>query len=296
MWNIKIADKFIIDKALSSVDSRLFDASYVILDTYLNHDLLKLYVAEKENELRLISYKERPDGFGRDARILFIKGLDDTDLIKSISEFLQPGYIAYNCLLEKSENGARIVTNDELVIDLATVANLSSPRIKKEYRRAEEAHPNLETKLYDSSDIQAVKEFLEKWKSDVIGKKVYARIDNDLYYLNNYAQSKESIGLLLFEGDKVVGISFLLAQNSDFCISVLNKVLRGYRELGTYLYVEKSRYMLNRGFKKSNLGGINNDFKRKFDLNGEYIKLYAEEIFHTERFIVKDGVLSSLVR
>ncbi len=296
MWNIKIADKFIIEKVLSSVDSRLFDASYVTLDTFLNHDLLKLYVAEREDELRLISYKERPDGFGRDARILFKKGLDDTDLIKSIDEFLQPGYIAYNCLLEKSENGARVVANDELIIDLATIANLISPRIQKEYRRAQQAHPNLKTKLYDSSDIPAVKEFLEKWKSDVISKKAYAHIDNDLYYLNNYAHTEVSIGLLVFEANKVVGISFLLIQDRGFCISVINKVLRGYHELGTYLYVEKSRYMLSRGFKKSNVGGINNDFKRKFDLNGEYIKLYAEEVFHTEKFIVSDKGLSSLMR
>lgn len=236
-----------------SVQPSFYTSPYA-LNTFLNHGYKKLYIASNGNNYRIILHRTRKVS---DVRILFKRGANDSELIEDIKEKFNPLYIAYNLLSEESEGDMPKSSYDEMIIDTKTIAEMVDKKIGHAYRYFTTKHPNIEFKIAELSHKNKIMTFLDEWCP--VFSETHGQLTdgiNDRRFLELYLDDKNAKGLLLFDGDKVVGISFFVPHIvNGVALGLINKCLRGYSELGVGLYVNKARLMLENGFLKANTGG-----------------------------------------
>lgn len=294
MWNIQKATPLDIDEIVKTVPVSFFSSS-ISLNTFLNHDLLSLWIAERKDEKRIISYRERPGGFGRDARILFYKKDNDDELIKTINDVFKPEIIVYNLLQEPISSE---LINQELIIDISKIVSLEDKNIRNKFKSFERKYPSVFIKEYNhKEDHQKVSFFLEKWKNTrSSNQNSFARIENDLFFLNNYGSNKAANGIIICDNDAIIGVGFFIEQTPTTCIGIINKILRGYSQLGVFTFVSRAKLMKEKGFIEANIGSVNDDFKKTFLSNGRVLNLYAHIQFKSEKFQAGHWYLNSVVR
>lgn len=217
MWKIQKVTPAIIDEVIDDIPAETFFSSVICLNTFLNHGNLSLYVADNGNEKRIISYREHPGGFGRDARILFYKKKDDHDLIQAIKSFFNPELIVYNLVMDQVSD----LFKQEIIIDVSKIALLVDKNIRKKYKYFEKKHPNIFVKRYDhDKDYKKTVSFLKNWKNiRSPNQNAIARIENDLYFLDNYGNNELVDGIIVHDVDKVIGISFFVKKHQVFVLA-----------------------------------------------------------------------------
>ena len=75
--------------------------------------------------------------------------------------------------------------------------------------------------------------------------------------------------------------------DSLHCVSAFNKCLRGYTNLGLEVSYRKAVLAHAQGYRLMALGGINNDFKKKFISISRLEPLYGYEIWREATFLTK---------
>src|SRR3989344_5800658 len=222
----------------------IFFFSPYTLNTYFTHNGKNLYIVTNEEQETLIISRERP----KEIRFLFND--PSTAMKKAIFEHFKPVYASVN---EISFSPKEVVSVDrpEAELPLLPIANLADKNIRKKYNQCKRNHPNLHFEIYSPEYIEKIRLFIEKWiavRNEKLDKDKFVNAKNDLHFFELYNYNPEVIGGVVMDSDDVVGISFSVPSLNGGLISVINKCLRGYTELGVFTYVERSRFLCGRGF------------------------------------------------
>ena len=96
------------------------------------------------------------------------------------------------------------------------------------------------------------------------------------------------------DGDEIISISFSVPSMDGNLISVINKCLRGYTELGVFTYVERSKFLCSKGFSHAYIGPVNNDFKKQFLREAIFHDIYSYELYKASNFKSSEWLLLNL--
>jgi hypothetical protein len=274
-----------------------FFCSPYSLDIFFNHGSKELYLAQRGSEERLILARKKK--FGNDVRILFDNSCDN-DLIDSIKERFEVVYIASNLLIGASQSCSTGKCNNELITDTATIADLADRKIKHDYAIFANSHQNIRFEKINLSHKKMLMDFFEKWDRRPITQLRIKGMEQDKYFLDNYLDDSDMDGAVALDGDKIIGYEvFAPGCHKNTAVNLFNKCLRGYRQLGVRLYVEAARQEMAAGFSKVAIGEMNidgqNDFKMRFAMNGEIIRLYSCEVFKDPKIKIHGDYLGSII-
>lgn len=248
------------------------------LNTYLTHNGKNLHIATYEEQEALIMTREKPK------EIRFFFNNPSIAMKEAIFEQFKPVYVAVN-ELATSPKEVVALNKQEVELFLPPIASLSDKNIRKKYNQCKRKHSNLRFEQYDSKYVEKIKLFIEKWNNTLNEKSdKFVNAKNDLHFFELYNYNPEIIGGAVMDGNDIVGISFAVPSLDGSLISVINKCLRGYTELGVFTYVERSRFFCNKGFERVYIGSINNDFKKHFLQDAIFHNVYSYELYKAPNF------------
>lgn len=256
----------------------IFFFSPYTLNTYLTHNGKNLYIANYEGQEALIMVKEKP----KEIRFFFTN--PSVVIKEAVIQQFKPVYVAVN-EVANSPKEAVAVNNPEVELFLPPIANLADKNIRKKYNQCKRKHPNLIFEKYNPDNIDKIRIFIEKWKvarSEKVDEFVNAK--NDLHFFELYNNNPEVIGGIVRDGNEIVAISVAVPSLDGGLISVINKSLRGYTELGVFTYVERSRFLCDKGFNRVYIGSVNNDFKKQFLQDAIFNDIYSYELYKASNF------------
>ncbi|MES2623279.1 MAG: hypothetical protein V4576_02605 [Patescibacteria group bacterium] len=258
-----------------------FFFSPYVLNTFLTRSLKSLYIAEFGAENILLVNKEKLN----DIRFLFDH--PSTEMIAAVKQYFKPVYMAAN-QTSTIPADKPYISDIEYEIQLQSIADLTNKSIRKKYNQAIRKNIGLTYEIYKPEHIEGIKAFIEKWnttRSEEFNK--YARTQNDLYFLEQYQNDPKLIGGVVLDKGKVVGYTLCVPALNGKLLAMFNKVLRGYTELGVFLYVERARQLTALGFSEVNIGSINNDFKTHF-LENAVSHIAYNYMIHKEVELIND--------
>ena len=256
----------------------IFFFSPYTLNTYLAHNGKNLYIIDYKGEETLIMVKEKP----KEVRFLFNN--PSVHMKEKVFEHFRPIYAAVNEVIDMPKEAAAI-NMPEIELFLPPIANLAYKDIRKKYNQCKRKHPNLCFEQYDSRDVEKIRLFVEKWNI-ARGEKTekFVNSKNDLHFFELYNYNPEIIGGVVMDGNEIVSISFSVPGLNGSLISAINKCLRGYTELGVFTYVERARFLCDKGFNRVYIGPVNNDFKKQFLQNAIFHDVYSYELHKASNF------------
>lgn len=256
----------------------IFFFSPFTLNTYLTHNGKKLYIISYDGQDALIMSRERP----KEIRFLFRK--PSVSMKEAVFEHFKPVYSCVNEVTERTKEDI-VANSPEVELFLPLIANLADKNIKKKYNQCKRKHPNLRFEKYNPENIEKTETFIQKWNTYHANQsEKFIDTKNDLHFFELYNYSPEVFGGLVMDNDDIVGISFAVPSLNGNLISVINKCLRGYTELGVFTYVERSRFLCDKGFSRAYIGSPNNDFKKKFLQTASFYDVYSYEIYKAPNF------------
>jgi hypothetical protein len=280
---------FILGKFLNSMHFLpIFFYSPYTLNTWLMHQERSLYIASLGEESVLILHKEK----NNDIRFLFSE--PGELLLEAVSKYFNPRYIAFNDIFVKKEF-TEATEDKELTVDIGSIVSLRDGKVRSDYKKCLKRHPDFTIERYQQEDREEVGMFLEEWAhSRSEEKNKFAKIENDNRFIDIYGSREEVLGIVIKDGKRIIAISFACPSQDGQMIGVINKCLRGYTQLGMFVFMERAKLVHSFGFDKLYLGSINNDFKKKFITSGNLEKTFSREVFREEGFITQGSYLTRL--
>ncbi|HRH30688.1 MAG TPA: hypothetical protein PK886_01295 [Candidatus Paceibacterota bacterium] len=290
MINFERVTKFNIEEKIqilgqNFLDKGQFFGSVVVLETFLNRNNKELYIASDTKNNYLVLFKVLKNEY----RFLFSE--PNEDFLNKFKEQFDPRYIGVNLLNNKSKNNICGI-DQELTLDVDKIISSEDAGFRKDLNRSFKYNQNIVVSKYSyEKDIGDLLKFLEEWRfarSDDANK--YAFIENDLSFLVGYGGESYVKGVIIRDNskNKIIGYCLFIPQTKDLCISVYSKVLRGYENLGVLLTFEKCKYVKEEGYKKLNLGSINNDFKKSLEWAGNLKEVFSTEIYRFSQMKFKN--------
>lgn len=258
------------------------------LNTYLTHNGKNLHIVNYDGQESLIMSREKT----KEIRFFFNK--PTISMKKAVFEHFNPLYMCVN-ETDTVDNEFAETNSPEAELLLCSIASLSDKNIRKKYNQCIRNHPNLRFEKYNLEDIGKIKKFIKKWnyyhsnKSDK-----FIDTKNDIHFFELYNHNPDVLGGVIMDDCEIIAISFAVPSIDGNLISVINKCLRGYTELGVFTYVERSKFLCDRGFNRAYIGSINNDFKKKFLINNHFHNVYSYEIYKASNFRSSEWHLLSL--
>lgn len=255
------------------------------LNTYLTHNGKNLHIVNHEGQEALIVSREKP----KEVRFFFNN--PSVSMKEAVFEYFKPVFMSVNetDIIAKKFT---IVNRPEAEIFLDPIANLSDKNIRKKYNQCKRSHPNLRFENYNPKDIEKIKKFIQKWNAYNINKSdKFIDTKNDLHFFKLYNYNPDVLGGVVMDDNEIVSISFSVPSLDGNLVSVINKCLRGYTELGVFTYVERSKFLCDKGFSRVYIGLVNNDFKKKFLQNASLYSVYSYEIYKASNFKSSEGHL-----
>lgn len=263
----------------------VFFFSPYTLNTWLTHAGKSLYIATMGKEEVLLVHKEENNNI----RILF--DYPSKEMVDALKKSFSPKFIAVNeCLTPP--NLDKYLTSQEVEINLLSIASLSDKGIRKKYNQFKRKHPELSFRPFVPDYIESIKFFMEKWNTTRSeDKNKFAKTENDLHFLELYKNDPGLTGGVVFDKDHIVSVSLCVPSLDGKLLAVINKVLRGYSELGVFTYVERARYLITKGYSQVYIGAINNEFKKQFIKDAIIINIYCYEIYKISDLEIADNFL-----
>lgn len=265
----------------------IFFFSPYTLNTYLTHNGKKLYIATYNGQEALIMGREKP----KEIRFLFTN--PSVAMKEAVLEHFKPIYAAVNEAVTSPKEVVAL-NRPEAELFLPSIANLVDKHIRKKYNQCKRKHPNLRFEQYVPENIEKIRLFIERWniaRNEKSNK--FVNTKNDLHFFELYNYSPEVIGGVVMDGNNIVSISFVVPSLGGGLISIINKCLRGYTELGVFNYVERARFLCSKNFNRVYIGPINNDFKKKFSQDAILHNVYSYELYKTSNFKSSEWHLSN---
>ncbi len=260
----------------------LFFFSPYSLNTWLNNDVRLLYIAELGNEKILMVCRDE----NKDVRILFDQPSEE--MVTALTNHFKPKFFSVN-ESNTHPNVKSFYSDTEYKILLKPIAELSEKRVRKNYKRAITKNTGLIYKSYLPEYVPKIVDFLQKWnttRSELQNQ--YAKTKNDLHFLEMYKDDPDLIGGVIFDNDQIVGYRLGVKTFDGNILALFNKILRGYTELGVFLYVEGARQLVDLGYDSAYIGPVNNDFKTQFLKNAQPYEVY-NHIIHNELNLKNEG-------
>lgn len=255
--------------------SPIFFFSAYTLNTWLNHMGKTMYWVEYGGEKALVLYRERH----HDVRFLFYH--PTTELTEELKKHFDSNYIAandvYNTNIEPNTE------NSELLTSIPPIANLEDSKIRKDYNAFLKKHPTFVFKKYAHDMKDDAFKFLDAWKltrSELFNQ--YEKTVNDKHFLDLYSDNPNIGGGIVYDGETPVAITFFVPSMDGKVIGLVNKSLRGYTQLGAFVFVQRAKLAQERGYTEMYLGPINNDFKKRF--------LPYSKLLPTEAKLIYDNI------
>ena len=217
-----------------------------------------------------------------DYRFMF-KEPSDIFLEKFIEE-KKPHYISANILPNPSSKNICNAEQEELIVDIDKILSLSDKSFRKDYNQSVKNNPTFKITDFDyKRDVADLLIFLDEWRySRTDEQNQFARIESDLNFLVNYGHNKDIFGVIIRDVEKIIAYCIFAPYTKNTCTSFFSKILRGYKNLGTFLTVEKCKSMKESGFSEYYIGSINNDFKKSLIWASKTIKMYHAELYSME--------------
>lgn len=265
----------------------IFFFSPYTLNTYLTHNGKNLYIATYNGQEALIMGRENP----KEIRFLFTN--PSVAMKEAVFEHFKPIYAAVNEVVASPKEIVAL-NRPEAELFLPSIANLVDKHIRKKYNQCKRKHPNLRFEQYAPENIEKIRLFIERWniaRNEKSNK--FVNTKNDLHFFELYNYSPEVIGGVIMDGNNIVSISFVVPSLGGGLISIINKCLRGYTELGLFTYVERSRFLCSKDFNRIYIGPVNNDFKKKFSQDAILHNVYSYELYKTSNFKSSEWHLSN---
>ena len=248
------------------------------LNTYLTHNEKNLYIATKDGQEMLIMSREKP----KEIRFFFIN--PSIAMKEAIFEHFKPIYSAVNEVINPPKEVVAL-NKPEVELFLPPIAELADKKIRKRYNQCKRKHPNLHFEQYVPEHIEKIRVFIERWNSTRTEKSnKFIDTKNDLHFFELYNYNPEVIGGVVMDDNNIVGISFAVPSLDGGLISVINKSLRGYAELGVFTCVERSRFLCGKGFNRVYIGSVSNDFKKQFLREAIFHDIYSYELYKAVNF------------
>ncbi len=260
----------------------LFFFSPYSLNTWLNNDVKSLYILGLGDEKVLVVYREKED----DLRILF--DTPSQKMIDAIQNHFHPKFFSVNESATHPEVKS-FYSDTEYQIQIEPVATLKDKRVRKKYNQAIRKNFGLRYESYKPEHVEKLKIFLKKWnttRSELQNK--FSKSENDVHFLELYKDDPKLIGGVVFNEDDIVAYRIGVETIDGNILALFNKVLRGYTELGIFLYVEGMRQLHDLGYKSSYIGPVNNDFKKQFLKDAGATEVYSY-IIHNEFQLRDEG-------
>ncbi len=260
----------------------LFFFSPYSMNTWLNTDVLSLHIVTLGDEKLLVVYREKDE----DLRILF--DIPSLEMIDALKEYFKPKFFSVNETTAMPDVKS-FYSDTEYGIKIEPVANLTDKRVRKNYNRALKKNVGLRYESFKPEHVEGITTFIEKWntsRSELQNQ--YANTKNDLHFLEMYKNDPNLIGGVVLDGDKVIGYRLGVKRSDGNILALFNKVLRGYTELGVFLYVEGMKQLHELGFKEAYIGPVNNDFKKQFLQDSVSYEVYSY-IIHNEYQLKNEG-------
>lgn len=258
------------------------------LMTYLTHNGKNLYIVNYEREEALVMSREKP----KEVRFFFNK--PSASMKKAVFEYFKPDYMCVN-ETDIVEDEPIAFNRLEVELSLVPIANLEDRDVKKKYNQCKRKHPELSFENYDPENLEKIKIFIQKWNEFQTNKSdKFIDTKNDFHFFELYNHDPDVIGGVVMDNNEIVGVSFSVPSMNGSLISVINKCLRGYTELGIFTYVERSRFLCNKGFNRVYIGSVNNNFKKKFLQNASFHNVYSYEIYKAPNFRSSEWHLQNL--
>ena len=256
----------------------IFFFSPYTLNTYLTHSGKNLYIAAIDGQESLVMSREKP----KEIRFFFTN--PSIAMKEAIFEHFKPIYSSVNEITVPPKEVVA-VDKPEVELFLPPIAELADKDIRKKYNQCRRKHPNLHFEQYDPIHIEKIRLFIEKWNIACGNKSdKFVNTKNDQHFFELYNYNPEVIGGVIMDDNDIVGISFAVPSLNGSLISVINKCLRGYTELGVFTYVERSRFLCGKGFNRVYVGHVSNDFKKQFLRDAIFHDIYSYELYKASNF------------
>lgn len=248
------------------------------LNTYFTNNGKNLYIATQDEQETLIMSREKP----KEIRFFFTN--PPITIKEAIFDYFKPIYSAVNEVINPPKE-VFALNRLEVKLFLPLIADLSDKNIRKEYNQCKRKHPNLRFEQYNPEHIKKIRLFIEKWNIARIEKtNKFMNTENDLHFFKLYNYNPGVIGGVVMDGNDIIGISFAVPSLNGGLISVINKSLRGYTELGVFIYVERARFLCDKGFNRVHIGSVSNDFKKQFLREAIFHDIYSYELYKASNF------------
>jgi len=270
----------IVDAVRSAKLPFIFFATPEMLNTFFNKKNFALYAISEGTNTYLFVQKEHT----KELRLLFADFPESA--IAQLRETFNPPYIAYNELAQNPEKEHQVVAT-EVVVDLEKYISLADKTIRKQYHQAQK-YNHLTFKEFKNIPRSDIEQFLNDWaQMKQTQHPLFSyTLENDRNFFDKYTED-DFWGIAVYDDKKLVGYSIAIAIGTQNCVSAFNKCLRGYRNLGLQISIEKARMAYKKGYTHMNIGTINNDFKKHLLPIATTHHLYSYEFWRNENFKTK---------
>ncbi len=274
-------------------------ACFPIIQVFLNSHDKKTYLINFKGRDRLVFFRDKRF---KDIRILFDQHDEDKEFMEILKD--KTDHLGYSFTENLPNESLLNFEEREFFLNVDKVVSMKGSAFKgvrKNYNSFLKKHSSLNIVDVKKDDIERVKTFLHKWEDEL--NKEYnlkLKIHNELLLVNNFLGNNKISGTLILDKNDVVGMELCILSPSDnkYGFSILNKCLRGYSGLGTFLKVNQARRLLNEDVEFLNCGvavGKNlNHFKKKFMEGGKYHNRYHYSIRAKENLILENKDLKKL--
>jgi len=99
--------------------------------------------------------------------------------------------------------------------------------------------------------------------------------------LDLYQDDPSVVGLCIYDKGNIVSVSLRVPTGIEGeLIGIINKSLRGYKQLGVFSFIKNAQFFLEKGYTNLKIGSINNDFKKQFLEDAVLHDAYSYVIFN----------------
>lgn len=261
-------------------ETELFFSSPIMLDIFFNNPYFELWNIKGDSVNTLVVKKLRTG----EIRILF--KILSNDAVEYLKEYFNPPFMCYN-LLTIDPKQPNQISNEEVIITIEKLLELSDSRIRHKYESALSKNKSVLINPYSADDASALQNFFHSWEQEKIelNEKFKSGIYHDELFIERYFGDKKVFGVCAKENEKIIGYSIGL--HDYVCIGAYGKCNRGYHQLGLQIFIERAKQAKLLGYKELNIAAVNNDFKKQFLPFSRIITEYGYEIFRTPTFQTK---------
>ena len=251
--------------------------SYPTMEMYFNSARKEVHLLENEDGLRFVSVTKND---WRDTRVLFDHKHHDDELMEKLIKTIRPLHIGHAHVQKPKAPWSDCKPYQEVVIDLQEVASLKGKKLasaRNKYNKFTREVKDFEI-VFDGNKKKyksLLHDFFTKWvnnqNAEAKKRGLPERYDGifDFEFLDNLHGKRDQWGSFIIQNDEIIAVDYTTYHPSDknYCIGFMGKNLRVHPGLATYLLVEVSKKMLDKGFTKNNMGGWQTETEAKFKLN-----------------------------